>query len=393
MKFCNEAVDQVLWTATNDMAYFNLPVQMAQHWTNVHELNGALVDVIKFLAKDFKVRHWPLNPTAPLFDATVKANSTSTTKKEIKKPVEQQGENEGWKTVSGQYKPKKQRSFSWDIGYENRYDILNDNDELQPNEIDISHHTDNGNKEKKETADKIISTNEIKMEILDEKYDVELVTNDALTALLESLNEDHVKAQQESTKTIEKLQYDSVIKKDRLKKELKTVRQLNDHYKDQLQKNTNEKREYEKKCSSMKSKVTEMEAQMLLFQDTLTQNDELQRENDQYQHQIKENECKIKKLELVISEKDNEMKKTAKEQEKDKSQIEKLTKKISELKYNVGLYEFITQDFMEQSKAEGLLKHNKYMDSVKERQQKQERKDTREQNRQRTRYKGNRTDP
>ena len=32
------------------------------------------------------------------------------------------------------------------------------------------------------------------MEIFDEKYDVELVTNDTLTALLESLNEEHLKA-------------------------------------------------------------------------------------------------------------------------------------------------------------------------------------------------------
>ena len=66
------------------------------------------------------------------------------------------------------------------------------------------------------------------MEIFDEKYDVELVTNDALTALLESLNEEHLKAQQDSNKIIKTLKYDIVMKKEKLKEELKTERKLND---------------------------------------------------------------------------------------------------------------------------------------------------------------------
>ena len=183
-------------------------------------------------------------------------------------------EKDGWKTVKGQYKPKKQRSFSWDISCVNRFDILKDNDEIQQNETEKLSHTYVEKQEKKETIDKIIGKDN-NMEIFNEKYDVELVTNDALIALLESLNEEHLKAQQDSNKIIKTLKYDIVMKKEKLKEELKTARKLNDQYKNQLQKNTNEKKEYEKKYSEMKSKMTEIEAQMLLFQDTLNHNEEL----------------------------------------------------------------------------------------------------------------------
>lgn len=341
MKFCNEAVDPVAWTATNDMVYYNLPAQMVQHYTNVHEFNGTLVDIIKFLARDFKVRHWPLNPTAPSYDATAKANpSTKTT--ETKITSEHRCENVGWTTVSGRYRPKKQRSFSWDIGYENRYDILTDHDDdFQPNDMEIINHTDKENKAKKEFVAKI-SLKENKTEILDDKYDIELVTNDALTALLQSLNEDQVIAQQESHKIIQKLKYDIVIKKNKLKEELKTVSLLNEHYKHQIQKSANEKREHEKKHSSMKSKVTEMEAQMLLFQDTLAQNDELQRKNDQYQDQKDELQrlcdqylLKIQDHQEKMREKDTEISKLTKEHEIDQATLEKLKEQNEQLDFRV----------------------------------------------------------
>jgi len=171
---------------------------------------------------------------------------------------------------------------------------------------------------------------------------IQLVTNDALTALLQSLNEDQVKAQQESHKIIQKLKYDIVIKKNKLKEELKTVSLLNEHYKHQIQKSANEKREHEKKHSSMKSKVTEMEAQMLLFQDTLAQNDELQRKNDQYQDQKDEMQrlcdqylLKIQDHQEKMREKDTEISKLTKEHEIDQATLEKLKEQNEQLDFRV----------------------------------------------------------
>ena len=96
----------------------------------------------------------------------------------------------------------------------------------------------------------------------------------------------------------------------------------------------------------MKSKMTEIEAQMLLFQDTLNHNEELKQENDQYLFRINEYESRIKNFKMIISERDNEIMKILKEQEKDKLQLKTLIEKNNQLEYSVSLAEFFHKDFI-----------------------------------------------
>ena len=64
MKVTERAAEQVIWTASDHMAYYNLPSHMIQHWTYVHELNETLKDLVKFLAVGYTAANRPLNPTA-----------------------------------------------------------------------------------------------------------------------------------------------------------------------------------------------------------------------------------------------------------------------------------------------------------------------------------------
>ena len=64
---------------------------------------------------------------------------------------------------------------------------------------------------------------------LEENYDAELITNDALMVLIESLNEDHVKIQHESNNVIKSLKHSIVMKKEKMKEEVNTLRGLNYH--------------------------------------------------------------------------------------------------------------------------------------------------------------------
>ena len=56
---------KVMWTADHHMAYYNLPPMMVQHWSYVHELNGYLMDVVRFLSHRYSTVKRPLNPLAP----------------------------------------------------------------------------------------------------------------------------------------------------------------------------------------------------------------------------------------------------------------------------------------------------------------------------------------
>ena len=359
MKFCNDVINQVLWTATDDMVYYNLPAQMIQHWTDVQQFNGTLVEIIKFLTTDFKVKYWPLRPTASRFEVNVKndinnTNNTNTVEmQQPAQPMKRSVENDGWKTVKGKYKPKKQRSFSWDISSSsNRFDILKDNDDDFKQILTKDTCRDYIDKEKiNETNDEIIQK-EDNLKIMEEQYDVELVTNDALTALLESLNEEHVQKQQESNKIISSLKYDIVIKKDRFKKELDTVRSLNDSYKKQIKKGVterkeleSEKKEMEKKYKAMMSETSSMEAQLMMFQETLEQKDDLQRLCDQYL-------SKIHDQKKQMSDKDMDINRLKNEKETDKTEFLKLTKKYEKVKRENDVKDWYGREFKSLSPEE-----------------------------------------
>ena len=70
MKFTPETEERVVWTADEHMAYYNLPSQLAQHWSYVHELNGYLMEHVKIITNEFVTRR-PLNPPAQEFHMTI----------------------------------------------------------------------------------------------------------------------------------------------------------------------------------------------------------------------------------------------------------------------------------------------------------------------------------
>ena len=82
--------------------------------------------------------------------------------------------------------------------------------------------------------------------------------------------------------------------------------------------------------------------------------------------------------------------KILKEQEKDKSQLKTLIEKNNQLEYSVSLAEFFHKDFIQKTQDQRRSNGIPVGNYGKERQQ--NRKETKEQNRQRTRYKGSRTD-
>ena len=117
MQFKQQVVNQVLWTATDEMAYCNLPKHMMQHQMDVQEFNGVLLEVCRWLVTDMKARQQPLNPLAPRFEQQQNNNASANNKDETKQQENQQSQNSGierneWKTVEKRYKPKKQQSHS-----------------------------------------------------------------------------------------------------------------------------------------------------------------------------------------------------------------------------------------------------------------------------------------
>ena len=63
MKFTQKAAE-VMQTVDDHMVYCNLPPQMIQHWTYVHELNGYLMEIVRTLSIGYRAAMWPLNPLA-----------------------------------------------------------------------------------------------------------------------------------------------------------------------------------------------------------------------------------------------------------------------------------------------------------------------------------------
>ena len=58
------------------MAYYNLPPTMVQHWSYVYELNGYLMDVVRFLTRGHRDATQPLNPLAPEYVYQKKRSDT-----------------------------------------------------------------------------------------------------------------------------------------------------------------------------------------------------------------------------------------------------------------------------------------------------------------------------
>ena len=81
-----EETQKVVWMADQHMEYYNLPQYMVQHWTYVHELNGTLTDLVKFLAIGYKAAIRLLNQLAK--PSVYKADKTEESIKDTTKKFE-----------------------------------------------------------------------------------------------------------------------------------------------------------------------------------------------------------------------------------------------------------------------------------------------------------------
>ena len=117
MKF-PESTQQMLWTADQHMAYFNLLPYMVQHMMQVQELNGSLIELIKFFTTKYIEEQKPLvakqsslNPLADPFvrnkgAAVDEQQQTKTVDKPVLVVVEYDDE---WKTVLKKVKQQRQQ--------------------------------------------------------------------------------------------------------------------------------------------------------------------------------------------------------------------------------------------------------------------------------------------
>ena len=80
MNCAKDKAETVMWTTDQHMAYYNLLPMMVEHWSYVHELNGYLMDVVRFLSTGYKTGKQPLNPLAPEF---MHQKTKKTTRKEV----------------------------------------------------------------------------------------------------------------------------------------------------------------------------------------------------------------------------------------------------------------------------------------------------------------------
>ena len=61
MRIIPERIKQVIWIASNNIAYYNLPEYMLQYWTYFYELNGILKDLVIFFIDQYKAINKLLN--------------------------------------------------------------------------------------------------------------------------------------------------------------------------------------------------------------------------------------------------------------------------------------------------------------------------------------------
>ena len=122
MKFTQEA-QKVLWMADHHMTYCNLPSHMVQHWTCVHELNGALTDLVKFLAIGYKANKRPLNPLATPWVNNFITTENILNEKDIVKDVAEE-----WHAVTKSIKPNDRKPNQvHQHQYRNKFDASQEN--------------------------------------------------------------------------------------------------------------------------------------------------------------------------------------------------------------------------------------------------------------------------
>ena len=118
MKFITDAGEIVMQTMNKNMAYFNLPPRMIEHWQYAHELNRTLVDLVEFLALDHRASRRSLNPTAALNSPTTLVSIDGDAKLN-----ENKGNGMPWKRVPSKECKNKRNNNSKEKGEKVHVDI------------------------------------------------------------------------------------------------------------------------------------------------------------------------------------------------------------------------------------------------------------------------------
>jgi len=199
MNNTTESAEKVIWTANQHMAYYNLPPMMVQHWSYVHDLNGYLMDIVRFLTRGYRTTTQPLNPLAPEY--IYQRNGTVTGHTDHKTTDH---ETNQWCTTGGMFKqhhshlknkskgngnknqndsPTQSSSNRFKVLEEELGDVENDNTIVQSIAQDI----------KIEEITKKCDQINKKMERIQECYEVEDMTVQSLQALLSEYYNHHEK--------------------------------------------------------------------------------------------------------------------------------------------------------------------------------------------------------
>ena len=74
MKLISDTGEKVMQMMNDNMTYFNLPPRMIEHWNYAHELNRTLVDLVEFLALNYRASRCKLNLSAAPYVPTITAS-------------------------------------------------------------------------------------------------------------------------------------------------------------------------------------------------------------------------------------------------------------------------------------------------------------------------------
>ena len=62
-----EEVGKTVWISNWNIVYYNLPLCIIQHWIYLHELNITLIELVKYLAIEYRVLKQPLDLLVSLY--------------------------------------------------------------------------------------------------------------------------------------------------------------------------------------------------------------------------------------------------------------------------------------------------------------------------------------
>ena len=233
MKFARET-EEVAWTTDEHMAYCNLPNQLVQHWSCVHELNGYLMELVRSLSIGYRVARFPLNPMAPEFEGDVEKdiNKNNTTEVEEKQATTKTITNE-WVTPNNTWK-KQNPPTNRQRRYENMHNILVSLCEEEEKQQERAQEEAEASAAVLHKIYKEIKSKEEKHNMetqqVNEMHDVEKMQVDVLESIITRLNDDYAKSQVENHAKNQQLKYDIACKNDETKQLKEKLKRQKDQH-------------------------------------------------------------------------------------------------------------------------------------------------------------------